>query len=817
MNVKYHISVKFLAIILAALTLFCALASGAGIIVLTAGDLYENSVDDLYESNMAAIRRNFAVNLVHRYASLNLGNLPEDYLNQYFGTHWQYDTFQYGSYYYTIRNEKGQIVESTLDKAIPNAVRYKIQVTEVNYRNAVSLESAIHDDDWQPDIGSAPTETYAWTAEPMESIAIEETTAPQEWAPGDVVPESTDPGDIPATSEPVTPVTTPEDDFADAAPEDAVLEDMGTASASATLQETAKFAATGTYQEYDFYYDHETDRQMRLCFTIQELPPYTVELYLLPGAAPEEHMYTLLRAVWTVRYELFWILGISVLLFAIFAVYLCCAAGRRPGREEIKANGFNCIPLDLYLATVGFLIAAALVFGAEGSNYLLRTSPKVLIPLWALAGYCCCLLLVAFGFACAAQFKTPDFYWWRNSILGRCLKLTGKLCVLSFRGVAWVCRRTPKILRTLWRWLIQLWNFGWGLCKKIWNFVWGITAKSCRWTGRKLHRAYSLLPVTWQWLLVGGIMFLLMSIIIASNGEESLIVLCTILLFGIILYGAHAFGILLEATKRMGKGDLDTKVSDQFLMGSFKEFAGDLNALANVAVVAAQKQMRSDRMKTELITNVSHDIKTPLTSIINYVDLLQMAESEEDRAACLEVLSRQSLQLKKLIEDLMEMSKASSGNITADIIPVNASEAINQALGEFADKLDRAQLTPLFRQPEEPVYMLADGRLAWRVLSNLLSNVVKYAMPGTRVYIDLMELDGKVILSMKNISREPLNVSADELLERFVRGDASRNTEGSGLGLNIAQSLMEIQKGQLQLLVDGDLFKVTLVFPGTTL
>ena len=161
-----------------------------------------------------------------------------------------------------------------------------------------------------------------------------------------------------------------------------------------------------------------------------------------------------------------------------------------------------------------------------------------------------------------------------------------------------------------------------------------------------------------------------------------------------------------------------------------------------------------------------------------------------------------------------EMSKASTGNMAVDIMAVDAVEAVNQALGEFADKFERIQLTPVFRQPEEPVYMKADGRLAWRVLSNLLSNAYKYALPGTRLYIDLMELEGKVLISLKNISREELNVSAEELLERFVRGDVSRNTEGSGLGLNIAQSLMELQKGQLQLLVDGDLFKVTLVFPG---
>ena len=200
-------------------------------------------------------------------------------------------------------------------------------------------------------------------------------------------------------------------------------------------------------------------------------------------------------------------------------------------------------------------------------------------------------------------------------------------------------------------------------------------------------------------------------------------------------------------------------------------------------------------MKTELITNVSHDIKTPLTSIINYVDLLQKPHTPEEEKTYLEVLNRQSQRLKKLIEDLMEMSKASTGNLTADIT-----------------KLDAV----VFRHPEESVAMMADGRLAWRVLSNLLSNTVKYALPGTRVYIDVMALEGKVIISLKNISRDELNVDADELMERFVRGDDSRNTEGSGLGLNIAKTLMELQKGQLQLLVDGDLFKVTLIFPGAT-
>ena len=179
----------------------------------------------------------------------------------------------------------------------------------------------------------------------------------------------------------------------------------------------------------------------------------------------------------------------------------------------------------------------------------------------------------------------------------------------------------------------------------------------------------------------------------------------------------------------------------------------------------------------------------------------------------LEVLSRQSLRLKKLIDDLMDLSKASTGNINVEMDYVDAVEAINQALGEFSDKLDRAALYPVFRCPDEPVVIQADGRLLWRVMSNLLSNAVKYAMPGTRVYIDLVTAEGAAVLQMKNISRDQLNINADELMERFVRGDAARNTEGSGLGLNIAKSLVELQKGQMHLMVDGDLFKVTIVLP----
>jgi signal transduction histidine kinase len=226
----------------------------------------------------------------------------------------------------------------------------------------------------------------------------------------------------------------------------------------------------------------------------------------------------------------------------------------------------------------------------------------------------------------------------------------------------------------------------------------------------------------------------------------------------------------------------------------------------------AQDRLRSERMKTELITNVSHDIKTPLTSIINFVDLLRKPHTEEEEQQYLEVLSRQSGRMKRLIEDLIDLSKATTGNIQVNTTRLDAAEAVQQALGEFSDKMEAVNLTPVFRHSEDSVWVQADGRLMWRVLSNLLSNAVKYAMPGTRLYLDLARNGNQVLIAMKNVSREELKVNAEELLERFVQGDTSRSTEGSGLGLNIAQSLMELQGGTLQIQMDGDLFKVVLTF-----
>ncbi|MBQ5535841.1 MAG: sensor histidine kinase, partial [Oscillospiraceae bacterium] len=229
--------------------------------------------------------------------------------------------------------------------------------------------------------------------------------------------------------------------------------------------------------------------------------------------------------------------------------------------------------------------------------------------------------------------------------------------------------------------------------------------------------------------------------------------------------------------------------------------------------IAVEKQLKSERLKTELITNVSHDIKTPLTSIINYVDLLRRDHTPEQQEEYLSVLDRQSRKLKKLTEDLVEVSKASTGNLPVNASRRSISELLSQALGEYSEKLEGAQLEPVLSLPQHDLFACVDGTLMWRVLDNLFSNACKYAQSGTRLYIDAAERDGQVCLAFKNISRERLNIPADELLERFVRGDSARSTEGSGLGLNIARSLTELQGGTFSLSIDGDLFKVELMLP----
>lgn len=281
-----------------------------------------------------------------------------------------------------------------------------------------------------------------------------------------------------------------------------------------------------------------------------------------------------------------------------------------------------------------------------------------------------------------------------------------------------------------------------------------------------------------------------------------------------IMKEVDKFKQIHDTTEKIYKGDTNIKLDESLYTGVLKELAIYINDIAGGFSNAIKESLKSERLKTELITNVSHDIKTPLTSIINYVNLLKQENIQNEKAKeYIEVLDNKSQRLKKLIEDLVEASKASSGNIKINKEVLNVKELLNQVTGEFEDKFNSRGLNIISKLPEKTVYIKADSRYLYRVLENIYSNVAKYAEENTRVYIDcILEEENTVAIYVKNISKDELNISADELMQRFVRGDKSRNTEGSGLGLSIAKSLTELQDGTFNIYLDGDLFKVAIKF-----
>lgn len=271
---------------------------------------------------------------------------------------------------------------------------------------------------------------------------------------------------------------------------------------------------------------------------------------------------------------------------------------------------------------------------------------------------------------------------------------------------------------------------------------------------------------------------------------------------------------LQEGSRKMAGGELENKIDTNHMFFEFRKHGEYLNQIQDGMSIALEERMRSEHFKTELITNVSHDIKTPLTSIINYVDLLQKEGiTEEERNEYLSVLDRQAARLKKLIEDLIEASKASTGNLVIHMETCDIRILLTQIAGEFEEKLQESRLELVIRESETPVAIKADNRHLWRIFDNLMNNICKYAQPETRVYINQEIKDDIIYIIFRNISRCPLDVSGDELMERFVRGDESRNSEGSGLGLSIARSLAESMNGSLTIVTDGDLFKAIVSFP----
>ncbi len=483
--------------------------------------------------------------------------------------------------------------------------------------------------------------------------------------------------------------------------------------------------------------------------------------------------------IYTQRYTVLYGACILVVVGILLIFVLCTTYGYKRGHEGIVLRWQDRIPLDLFAVAAAGLESGFIylvLIGAEAS-----WSPQSLM---GLAGFSA-LPASFFGIQClltlAVRVKAGK--WWRNTI---CCKVLGG-CFRFFRKCLFgVSQTTAEGMDAVKETMDVL------------PLAWKVPAAALAYLG-----ANALFFLLFFMLRYRDLLWMLALLLwIAFNGAAMF------WLMGL----AKQMMTLRDGAKQIAAGELDYQIETKGMMSEFRQHGETLNNLRDGLGQAVEQRMKSERLKTELITNVSHDIKTPLTSIINYVDLLQKENIEGPAQEYLEVLSRQSSRLKRLIENLVEASKASTGNIKINLQRMGVGEFINQVVAEYADRLEACRLRPVVSVPEKELYIMADGRLLWRVFDNLLNNICKYAMEGTRVYVDVHEHAGEAQIIFKNISKECLNVAADELMERFVRGDSSRNTEGSGLGLSIAQSLTQNQHGTFDLFVDGDLFKAVVCF-----
>ena len=467
------------------------------------------------------------------------------------------------------------------------------------------------------------------------------------------------------------------------------------------------------------------------------------------------------ETAYSCRYLLIAAAIISALAFVCLFVFLCAAAGHRAD-GSIRQNYLDKVPFDLLLASALFaVILTIMIIGDTYGSFMLMFA--VTAGLLSVDYFIALAVILSF----AARLKTKTLL--KNNIIYMVLSMIGKGFKKLFRFAGFIFKNLSLVKKTVL------------ICAAVLVFDFFAT------------------------LFCGAVqVYGLFMILVIFNAIAVTV---------IVIFTAIQLQRIKKGGERIADGDIDYKIDTAYMYPEFKSFCASLNNISRGMQNAVNEKMKSERMRTELITNVSHDIKTPLTSIINYVDLIKKEEPENEKMKeYIGVLDRQSVRLKKLIEDLVEASKASTGNLTVNLAECEAGVLLSQTVGEFDECFKNAGLTPVLNIPEEPVKIMADGRHLWRVFENLTGNVCKYSMPGTRVYMELAKRDGKAVITFKNISKYELNISGEELMERFVRGDKSRNTEGSGLGLSIARSLTELQKGEMRIEVDGDLFKVTLTF-----
>lgn len=462
--------------------------------------------------------------------------------------------------------------------------------------------------------------------------------------------------------------------------------------------------------------------------------------------------------------------AVSVLISLVLLIFLLASAGKRSfSGGEVCENFFDIIPYDLLIVIYCAIVAAAAVLFSELPTYrangVLISFIIVLLASFALAA-----LLILFLMTTSTRIKTKKLF--TNTVVWYIIKGLFRLLRLIGRGFS-------EIFRNL-----------------------GVYAKT-------------ILMLVCA-MILGGIL------VAVANDAGGAGMFFMIIIWDVLaaysLYRAYGLNRLMKDEEKLAHGDLSHEVDKRHLVGSLRRHAEYLGSIRAGMSAAVEERTRSEHFKTELITNVSHDLKTPLTSIVNYTALLK-AEQEKEQPdetkmrEYTEILERQSAKLRKLTEDLVEASKASTGNLKCEPVLLDVGELITQAAGEYAERFDEKKLEMIIREPDGTVNVMADGRHMWRIFDNLLGNIAKYALEGTRVYISLYAQESRATAIFRNTSKYELKLDSAELSERFVRGDASRHTDGSGLGLSIAKSLAELQGGTLDVVTDGDLFKVILTFP----
>lgn len=492
---------------------------------------------------------------------------------------------------------------------------------------------------------------------------------------------------------------------------------------------------------------------------------YAVAFFPLGDLTYHDDLYFKMKYIdfaYKVRYAIFAVLAGSTIGAVILLVTLVRTAGKKDEEGRIQKSFIDKIPLELY-GLMLYIVEACVagffgnIWGFYGTNIGSLAAIVILAVLTA-------TLLLVFLMSCSVRHKTKTL--WSNTLLCRFVKWLKQ-------ALSYIKKHMPFIYKGV---VLAL----------------GITF--IEFIGiLMLEDSYNWGGIFLVFLVEKAALFLIFCIILANLNQ------------------------LKQGGEKIAEGDYDYQMDTSHMRGEFKNYAEHLNQIGSGMQKALDERMKSEHFKTELITNVSHDIKTPLTSIINYVDLLTKEDVENPKVQeYLEVLTRQSARLKKLIEDLIEASKASSGVLKVNWEKCVPEVLLTQAAGEYEERLQAKNLELVIHHPEEELSVLTDGRHLWRVFDNLLNNIYKYAQPGTRVYLDLEQDERNVSIVFRNISKSPLHMTGEELQERFVRGDSSRNTEGSGLGLSIARSLTELMHGSFCLLVDGDFFKVTLTFPRIT-